>query len=60
MQQRSHHLFTNSTALMTRGDTNFVDPQLRRLVWMDVMHRRGKSNHLPLIERNHQMMPFVA
>jgi hypothetical protein len=45
---------------MSRGYTNFVDPQLRRFVRMYVMHARGKSDDLALIERDRQVVSVVT
>jgi hypothetical protein len=45
---------------MIRRDADFVDPQLCRLVRMDVVHAGGKSDHLPLIDRYRQVMAGVT
>ena len=60
LEQGSNHTFANATPLMTRGDADFVDPQLRRFVWMDVVDAGGKSDHLSLIDRHGQMVVRVA
>lgn len=59
-QQRLNHGFADATALMTRRDADLVNPQLGRLVRMNVMYPGGKSDDLSLIDRDHQMVAVIA
>jgi hypothetical protein len=60
VEQCPHYGFANAAALMIRGHADFIDPQLCRLVRMDIVHTGRESDDLPLLNRHRQMVAMVA
>lgn len=59
-EQCSQDGLAEPSALMAQGDASFVDPHLGRLVWVHVVHTRDKTNDLPAINGDSQMVPRIA
>jgi len=50
----------DAAALMGRCDADLVDPQLGRLVWMDVVDRGGKADDRPGVDRDGDVVSGVV
>ena len=59
LQECLNNGLADPMTMMAWSDGDFVDPEVRGLVRMDVVHTRRESDDLPLIDGNRQMMPFV-
>src|SRR5687767_5747130 len=45
---------------MRRCDADFIDPQLRRFVGMDVMHAGGEADNDAVVDRHREVMTLVV
>ena len=60
VQDRVQHLPTNPLLPMFGRNANFVDPKLGGLIRVDIVHGTRKSNDLPRVDRDNEMMPWIV
>ena len=58
-EQRPQQFLSEAPTPVPGGNPDFIDPELRVLVRVNVVHRRGEAHDVTLVQRNGQMMPSV-
>lgn len=59
-EERAQHGFAQSAPPVCGRDGDFVDPQLRLLVWMDIVDARCKADGESIIDGNGDVMAWVG